>query len=80
MFIKHRVFIFIYIPVGIYHVSVGTVSFVDMKRKILTYSIGNSTWAAISAAVTANIILVAYIVVAWKDDQGERLAKEKKAQ
>lgn len=53
---------------------------VDMKSRILTYSIGNSTWAAISAAVTANIILVAYIVVAWKDDQGERLAQEKKAQ
>ncbi|KAJ9315260.1 hypothetical protein DTO271D3_4427 [Paecilomyces variotii] len=55
-------------PIGIYFLTVESIFR------------GNSTWAAISAAVTANIILVAYIVVAWKDDQGERLAKEKKAQ
>lgn len=38
---------------------------------------GNSTYAAITAAVAANVILIAYIVVAWAEDQGE-LADEKK--
>lgn len=36
------------------------------------------------AAIMANVVLVAYIFVAWKDDQAEREAdakyKEKKAQ
>ncbi|GAD99675.1 hypothetical protein PVAR5_8399 [Paecilomyces variotii No. 5] len=55
-------------PIGIYFLTVDAIFR------------GNSIWAAISAAVTANVILVAYIVVAWKDDQGERLVQEKKAQ
>ncbi|KAL1859232.1 vacuolar ATPase assembly integral membrane protein vma21 [Paecilomyces lecythidis] len=55
-------------PIGIYFLTVDAIFR------------GNSIWAAISAAVTANVILVAYIVVAWKDDQGERLVQEKKGQ
>lgn len=39
---------------------------------------GNSTFSGITAAVTANVILFAYIFVAWKEDQGERLAEEAK--
>jgi hypothetical protein len=48
------------------------------KILILKKNLGNSTWAGISAAVTANIILIAYIVVAWKEDQGDRAAEEKR--
>jgi hypothetical protein len=43
--------------------------------------IGNSTLAGALAALTANVVLVAYVVVAWqedKEDQAKR--KEKKGQ
>jgi len=39
---------------------------------------GNSTWAGVTAAVTANVVLFAYIFVAWQEDQGERAAERKK--
>ena len=49
-----------------------------------TNNAGSATYAGITAAVTANVVLFAYIFVAWRDDQGERAAddksKEKKAQ
>ena len=36
--------------------------------------IGNSTFAAITAVVAANVVLVAYIVSSVRDDQVERKA------
>jgi len=36
--------------------------------------IGNSTFAAITAVVAANIVLVAYIISSVRDDQVEREA------
>jgi len=46
--------------------------------------LGNPTYAGILAAVTANVVLFAYIYVAWKEDQGDReeasKANSKKAQ
>jgi len=35
---------------------------------------GNSTFAAITAVVTANIVLVAYIITSLRDDRAEREA------
>ncbi|KAI9448230.1 hypothetical protein H4582DRAFT_1899351 [Lactarius indigo] len=35
---------------------------------------GNSTFAAITAIVAANIVLVAYIISSLRDDQAERAA------
>jgi hypothetical protein len=35
---------------------------------------GNSTFAAITAVVAANVVLVAYIVSSLRDDQAERKA------
>lgn len=35
-------------------------------------SIGNSTYAGATAAITANAVLIAYVVVAIKEDQSER--------
>jgi hypothetical protein len=43
--------------------------------------LGNATFAGATAAITANVVLFAYIFVAWQDDQEEQHArKEKKAQ
>lgn len=38
---------------------------------------GNATYSGITAAVTANVVLFAYIYVAWKEDQGDRQEAEK---
>jgi hypothetical protein len=41
--------------------------------------IGNSTFAGATAAIMANVVLVAYIVVAMREDQSEAInAAEKK--
>ena len=39
---------------------------------------GNSTWAGATAAIVANIVLIAYVMVSIKDDQSEKLAIEEK--
>ncbi|GKZ17132.1 vacuolar ATPase assembly integral membrane protein vma21 [Aspergillus brasiliensis] len=58
------------IPIGMYFVTV------DFGA--------SATVGGIVAAIMANVVLFAYIYVAWKDDQAEREAdakyKEKKAQ
>ncbi|RJE24344.1 hypothetical protein PHISCL_03292 [Aspergillus sclerotialis] len=38
---------------------------------------GSSTYAGITAAVTANVILGVYIFVAWQEDKGDRAAEQK---
>lgn len=48
----------------------------DPRASHLTclHSIGNSTFAAITAVVAANVVLVAYIISSVRDDQVEREA------
>jgi hypothetical protein len=42
---------------------------------------GNSTLAGALAALTANVVLVAYVVVAWQEDkEDQEKKKEKKGQ
>jgi len=53
-------------PIAFYFITVNTVFR------------GNATFAGAGAAVTANVVLIAYIVVAWKDDQAEREEDQRK--
>ncbi|KAL8831140.1 MAG: hypothetical protein Q9191_001034 [Dirinaria sp. TL-2023a] len=41
--------------------------------------IGNSTWAGATAAVMANVVLIAYVVVAMNEDEGESRPTTEKA-
>lgn len=43
------------------------------------FQIGNSTFAGATAAIMANVVLVAYVVVAMKEDQSEKMAADEKA-
>lgn len=51
-----------------------------LLRTRLTGILGNSTFAGATAAVMANVVLVAYVIVAMKEDQSEavKAAEEKK--
>ena len=41
--------------------------------------LGNSTYAGATAAFMANLVLIAYVIVAFKDDESERIAADEKA-
>ncbi|KAF4311201.1 hypothetical protein GTA08_BOTSDO13248 [Botryosphaeria dothidea] len=60
-------FAMITLPIGTYFMTVNTV----FK--------GNSTFAGGLAAIMANVVLVAYVIVAMKEDQSDRLEAEAKA-
>jgi vacuolar ATPase assembly integral membrane protein VMA21 len=49
-------------------------------QQVLKCITGNSTFAGATAAIMANVVLVAYVVVAMREDQSETLAaaEEKK--
>ncbi|KAJ6112086.1 Vacuolar ATPase assembly integral membrane protein vma21 [Penicillium sp. IBT 18751x] len=61
-----------FLPIGMYFLTVKTIF------------AGNATYSGITAAIMANVVLFAYIYVAWKEDQGDReeaeKSKSKKAQ
>ena len=47
----------------------------------MTYAkvfLGNSTWAGATAAFMANVVLLAYIMVAMNEDEGDETEKAKK--
>ncbi|KAJ5297076.1 uncharacterized protein N7443_007969 [Penicillium atrosanguineum] len=66
-----------FLPIGMYFLTVKTIFSVNHES-------GNATYSGITAAITANVVLFAYIYVAWKEDQGDREeaenSKSKKAQ
>ncbi|KAL8852229.1 MAG: hypothetical protein Q9221_002939 [Calogaya cf. arnoldii] len=54
-------------PIGVYFLTVNTIFQ------------GNSTWAGATAAFTANLVLIAYVIVAMKEDQSDKIAAEESA-
>jgi vacuolar ATPase assembly integral membrane protein VMA21 len=54
-------FAMIVVPIGSYYATVNTV----FK--------GNSTFAGATAAIMANVVLIAYVIVAMREDQSERM-------
>ncbi|KAL9105106.1 MAG: hypothetical protein Q9163_000024 [Psora crenata] len=54
-------------PIGTYFLTLNTVFQ------------GKSTWAGATAAIMANVVLIAYVIVAFKDDESERIEAEQKA-
>ena len=71
------------LPIGTYfftlnHVFSGTSSFILSQTSVNETWLGNSTFAGATAAVMANVVLIAYVVVAMKEDQSERQEEEEK--
>lgn len=55
-------------PIGVYYLTVSSIFN------------GNSTFAGALAAITANVVLIAYVIVAMREDQSERLEQEQQQQ
>lgn len=76
-------FAMITLPIGSYFMAVNTIfkggqlpgSQADGLSNAEQVT-GNSTYAGALAALMANVVLIGYIVVAFQDDQSERLADE----
>lgn len=50
-----------------------------VENDSLKLKAGNSTWAGATAAFTANIVLITYVIVAMRDDETEKIEAEEKA-
>lgn len=44
---------------------------------MLVLPLGNSTFAGATAAIMANVVLIAYVVVAMREDQSEQLDEKR---
>lgn len=71
-------------PIGTYFLTLNTIfrgclSRVPHACTSLTMYVGNSTWAGATAAIMANVVLIAYVIVAMKEDESEKLEGEQRA-
>lgn len=73
-------------PIGSYFITLnlvfGGLSFFHVCPRLridrLTTSQGNSTYAGALAAIMANIVLIGYVIVAFKEDQSEAIEAAEK--
>lgn len=67
-------------PYSEYHISrfVG-IDFSSSTTRFAEHYVGNSTYAGATAALMANVVLIAYVIVAMKEDEGDKKATEDKA-
>ena len=71
-------------PIGTYFLTLNTIfkgclSRVPHVSTSLRLCSGNSTWAGATAAIMANVVLIAYVIVAMKEDESEKLEAEQRA-
>lgn len=68
-------------PIGVYFLSVNIVFHGKLfqptsSAPCLILQPGNATLAGAAAAFTANLVLIAYIIVAMKEDQSDKIAAQ----
>ena len=77
----------IVVPIGSYFLTVNTIfagklrcGFVlgPAQTKWLNLLTGNATYSGGFAAIMANVVLVAYIIVAMREDQTDQIEAEEK--
>lgn len=70
-------------PIGVYFLTVHTIfrgPYLTLARYYGSDSVaGSSTWAGATAALTANLVLIAYVIVAMREDQSDKIAAEEQA-